>query len=488
MAASTPNNAAYSTASNLRITADADRRRYGEKRQENDNIPTQVRVKLSLLCAKELANLVQSMMSIATYYAIALLLIVSRVSRRWIVNAASYVGSIMNYMVDRVFLIHESYQSPCARLMTSIILVMMGIITLPFVIAFTIVEMANIASLSGAEWALEYIKSKTIVQATTDDEKSINPQTMLSVPSHHNDDDKNGNASNQNKIRLIPSQCIGRRPTKTLTSSHGKVCRVVKYRLQEHDPPKLIKEGDEPSRFINDGNANLTRPKIDYPQRSNLNAAALPFYPSRGYSIEITNEVPTNLASPTIDNYVADELTPSTTDISEKDAVEGEIEPTTPHPPINLKSGDQYTLQRKNEAAIIESSEECAGDKTQTIFHKLKIQPDQNGFDMECANTYGWLMIQRQLKLCRERWNEQSQHPTKTIHNYCITIPTEAKLECIHFKKINKTSLMYIEECLHLKGRLINGRKVFIHIFGTKRIEPKRNVIKWFSKHSLLVC
>ena len=159
---------------------------------------------MSLLHAKEMARNIRSMTSNATCYAITLSLIASRIARGWIVGTGSYVLGTANSIVDRLFLLQESYDSPYARLMASTIAMMVEIMKLPLFITLLILEVTNLALLNGAEWALEYIASTTADQETKVDENKNSQHT----------DGKNGYTITRKSTRLIPSQCIGRKPKK----------------------------------------------------------------------------------------------------------------------------------------------------------------------------------------------------------------------------------------------------------------------------------
>ena len=147
-------------------------------------------------------------------------------------------------------------------------------------------------------------------------------------------------------------------------------------------------------------------------------------------------------------------------------------------------------LQRENDAAIIVIYDEHERDRSQAIIKTTYSQPNKNGVDTEAAQQEKWYRIQHGLATYRERLNTQRQRPqNNTIpKNKCNTTQTKANVECIQTKTINKTRLKYIIEVYqYLKGKLIYGRRIFTHIFGIDRIEPKRNVIKWCSK-LLLIC
>ena len=106
---------------------------------------------MSLLHAKEMARNIRSMTSNATCYAITLSLIASRIARGWIVGTGSYVLGTANSIVDRLFLLRESYDSPYARLMASTIGMMVETMKLPLFITLLILEVTNLALLNGAE-------------------------------------------------------------------------------------------------------------------------------------------------------------------------------------------------------------------------------------------------------------------------------------------------------------------------------------------------
>ena len=153
----------------------------------------------------------------------------------------------------------------------------------------------------------------------------------------------------------------------------------------------------------------------------------------------------------------------------------GDKPPTAPFKNNNTK------LQRENNAAIIEIHNEHEGDQSPAIIKTTNSQPNTNGVDND------WNRIQHRLETSRERWKAQRKRPhNNIIPKECNTI--QANVECTQSKTINKTSLRYIEVHLNnLKGKLIHGRQIFIHIFGTNRIEPKRNVIKWRASN-LSIC
>ena len=144
-------------------------------------------------------------------------------------------------------------------------------------------------------------------------------------------------------------------------------------------------------------------------------------------------------------------------------------------------------LQRDNNAAKIAIYDEHEGDKSPAITKTTHSQPNENGVDIEKSQRNDWNRIQHRLETCRERWKAQRKRPhNNIIPKECNTI--QANVECTQSKTINKTSLRYIEVHLNnLKGKLIHGRQIFIHIFGTNRIEPKRNVIKWQASN-LSIC
>ena len=191
----------------------------------------------------------------------------------------------------------------------------------------------------------------------------------------------------------------------------------------------------------------------------------------------------------------------------DKDEKDGFLMPVPIHPPPNLKFNNQFppdlddephytsdtslasTSQREYDTVMIlrtteddiEEYADVGGTLPAPNFDTTNKQALQNGVDKEYTEHYDRYRIQHQLSLRRERWHAKRQRPAQnTILN--ISTTKRVRMEYIEQQKLNATSLRHIEVRLNLKGKLINGRQIFIHIFGTNRIEPKRNVIKWSSK------
>ena len=503
MAAPTSNDATSSIGSNPNITANPDRRRNGRKQQKIGNKPIQAWSQMSLLHAKEMARNIRSMTSNATCYAITLSLIASRTARGWIVGTGNYVLGTANSIVDRLFLLRESYDSPYARLMASTIAMMVEIMKLPLFITLLILEVTNLALLNGAEWALEYINSTTADQETKVDENKNSQHMMLPKPSHHNDDDKNRNVSARTKIRLIPSQCIGRRPNiNTQSPIHSKLYRVETRISKEDDPPRLIEDGAgaEPSEIINDGNKD----GYSNPNNSMIVIAHPPTAPRmKVHSTDVHVPLIQEPIAHCTRSHQCRAMThnKSTADRA-RSKEDGKTEEQISEKPLTATFKNNNTklqreidaamfiiskLQRDNNAAKIAIYDEHEGDKSPTITKTTNSQPNENGVDLVKSQRNDWNRIQHRLETCRERWKAQRKRPhNNIIPKECNTI--QANVECTQSKTINKTSLRYIEVHLNnLKGKLIHGRQIFIHIFGTNRIEPKRNVIKWQASN-LSIC
>ena len=113
------------------------------------------------------------------------------------------------------------------------------------------------------------------------------------------------------------------------------------------------------------------------------------------------------------------------------------------------------------------------------------IIPLRKNVAKEAMNVLSDLALTYNRQLCIGE-NERNHRPklTLTIQNRSaieklLNIATEKKRY-----QYARLKHKYLQS--KLKGNLICGKAIFIHIFGERNIEPKRNVIKWCSK--LLAC